>query len=206
MKRILVLVVVMLLAAACGGPAAPTPDVVTTLVAAELAVAATLTAWVPTAPPPMFTPIPAASTTAVVVTPVAQELVQIATPTAWVSTGSATPTLMSTPFLTPGATMKGEISEWNMLGQMNLGFTGTFGGVSFKLKEQPEMVFNLHLQSWDDAMELGIVLKSPDGWMQFQDMVGWEVEIIHDEAQEANGAIELCCLSESRHLNAGRNA
>jgi hypothetical protein len=64
MQRILVLVGLAFLVAACGGPPAPTPDVVATEVAEGLAVAATLTAFVPTATPTP-TPLPGPTETVV---------------------------------------------------------------------------------------------------------------------------------------------
>ena len=88
-------------------------------------------------------------------------------------------------------TIKGEISEFTMLGQMNQNFTGSFAGVSFKLKEQPERIFNLHVVSWDEAIALGIMSKDSKGFIQFEDLVGWKVEIVCEKNEEEGGGYKV---------------
>lgn len=88
-------------------------------------------------------------------------------------------------------TIKGEISEFSILGQMNLNFTGTFAGITFKLKEQPERKYNLHIASWDEAIELGIMSKNSQGFIQFEDFVGWKVEIVYEKNEEEGGGYKV---------------
>ena len=61
MKKCLILTLVLCVLAACGGEPSPTPDLVATQIAVEIAAHATMTAWVPTA---TSTPEPAATATA----------------------------------------------------------------------------------------------------------------------------------------------
>lgn len=74
---------------------------------------------------------------------------------------------------------------------MNFNFTGTFAGISFKLKEQPERIYNLHLASWDEAIELGIMSKDTQGWIQFENIVGWKVEIVYEKNEEEGGGFKI---------------
>jgi len=102
----------------------------------------------------------------------------------------ATIPLTATPELST-ETIKGEISEFSMLGQMNLNFTGTFAGITFKLKEQPERKYNLYLASWDEAIELGIMSKDSQGFIQFEDIVGWKVELVYEKNEEEGGGYKV---------------
>ena len=87
--------------------------------------------------------------------------------------------------------INGEISDYSLLGQMGLNFTGTFEGISFKLIQQPEKTFNLHIQSFDEAIELGIMSKDPQGWIQFENIVGWKVEIVYEKNEEEGGGYKV---------------
>ena len=97
--------------------------------------------------------------------------------------------------------INGEISDYSLLGQMGLNFTGTFEGISFKLIQQPEKTFNLHIQSFDEAIELGIMSKDPQGWIQFENIVGWKVEIVYEKNEEEGGGYRDTCASIALTFN-----
>lgn len=93
--------------------------------------------------------------------------------------------------------ISGEISDYSLLGQMGLNFTGTFEGISFKLKLQPEKTFNLHIQSFDDAIELGIMSKDSQGLIQLENIIGWKVEIVYDKNEEEGGGYKVISFKRS---------
>ena len=96
-------------------------------------------------------------------------------------TSAPTPPPVPPATLTPTAlTVIGTVSESGPLGQMSPGFTGVFGGIQFKLTEQPDKIFKVITDSFEEAAKIGVMTKDPSGTYRFQDLVGWKVEAAYE--------------------------
>ena len=103
-------------------------------------------------------------------------------------TSAPTPPPVPPATLTPTAlTVIGTVSESGPLGQMSPGFTGVFGGIQFKLTEQPDKIFKVITDSFEEAAKIGVRISFIHAieefsvlWRRFQDLVGWKVEAAYE--------------------------
>ncbi len=76
----------------------------------------------------------------------------------------------------PTQTITGEIQKHSMIGSLGLGFSGSFNGIEFKLKEYPNLVFRRHTEFFDDPALQGFI-SVKGGKVTFLKAKGKRVEV-----------------------------
>lgn len=110
--------------------------------------------------------------------------------------GSSPSSHKASPTQTTEGAIVGEISDWGPLGHFSANFTAEFGGVEFKLKEHPGMIFQVITDSFAEAAEVGVMTRNADGFYEFQELTGWRVELTCEEGED-----NTCNVTSLIHLN-----